>query len=80
MLRRLAVAALVLVVLTLGWTLRLATEPAAAQEPQGLELTVPRAYGALKATIGEGALVFEAADGTVRIVAGGRVIVTVRRS
>jgi len=77
--RRSQVVLGMLACLLAGWFLGSTTRPAVAQDAAPQEATVPRAYGTLKAA-GEGALYFEAPDGTIRIYSGGRVLATLHRS
>lgn len=73
---------LVLAVVPLGIGLYLGstTAVARAQIPQSAPtVAVPKAYGQFKA-YNDGITVFEAADGTIRVMAGTSVIATIRRN
>lgn len=71
---------LALVPVGIIWYLGSATTVASAQLPQTAPtVAIPKAYGKFKAYDG-GRTVFEAADGTIRIMAGARLIATIQRN
>jgi predicted ATPase len=74
---------LAIVPLGIGWYLGSATAVARAQAPQSPPtVAVPKAYGQFKAVFGDqqGAFIYEASDGTLRVMVGPTLLYTIRRN